>query len=130
MAEQCPKCGCPITSIRLADHVRRCTATQKLTGSSGMAVRRRRAVRITTAELESRRVAGYYQQLWKKEDEDLDDILRGQGRKPKLRNPGPYSSPKSVTAASSDNQAREKEIAAMKGRIAELEAILRNRSGT
>ncbi len=130
MAEECPKCGFSVPSIRLAEHVSRCKATQKLTGSSGMAARRRRGARITTAELESRRVAEYYQQLWKKEDEDLDDILREQGRKPKLRSPGPYSPGKSVAAPSSDTPAREKEIAAMKARIAELEGILRNRSGT
>ena len=87
MAEECPKCGFSVPSIRLAEHVSRCKATQKLTGSSGMAARRRRGARITTAELESRRVTEYYQQLWKKEDEDLDDILREQGRKPKLRSP-------------------------------------------
>lgn len=133
MAEECPKCGCLVTSIRLADHVKGCTALRILPGR-GTPVRPRRAVRSTTAELEFRRVAEYYQQLWSTENRGLGAILSQSRRKPKprtTRNTGRSSSPVLVAATSGqrgENDARAKEIAAMKARIAELEAILRNRS--
>ena len=132
MAEECPKCGCLVTSIRLADHVRHCTALRILPGR-GTPVWPRRAVGSTAAELEFRRIAEYYQQLWSKENGGLGAILRQRGRKPKTRNAGRSSSSALVAATSSqrgENQARAKEIAAMKARIVELEAILRNRGGT
>ena len=129
MAEECPKCGCRVPSIRLANHVRRCTALRSLPGP-GTPVKPRRPVRFTTADLESQRVAEYYQQLWNKENEDLDDILREQSRKSKPRNADPYTSSAPAPANSNQNQAGAKEIAAIKLRIAELEAILLKRGGS
>ena len=129
MAEECPKCGCPVPSIRLASHVRRCTALRSLPGR-GTPAKPRRPVRFTTAELESQRVAEYYQQLWNKENEDLDDILREQSRKSKPRNASSCMSSAPAPANSGENQTRAKEIAAIKARIAELEAILHKRGET
>jgi len=92
-------------------------------------VKPRRPVRFTTAELESQRVAEYYQQLWNKENENLDDILREQSRKSKPRNADRCASSAPAPANSNQNQAGAKEIAAIKLRIAELEAILLKRGG-
>jgi len=133
MADHCPKCGCSIPSIRLADHVKRCSATRSLPSlpGRGTPVRPRRAVRSTAAELEYRRLTEYYQQLSSKENEGLGAILNQRVRKPKSRIAGRSSSTASVAATSdqrSENEARAKEIAAMKARIAELEANLRNPS--
>jgi len=88
-------------------------------------------VRSTAAELEYRRLTEYYQQLSSKENEGLGAILNQRVRKPKSRIAGRSSSTASVAATSdqrSENEARAKEIAAMKARIAELEANLRNPS--
>jgi len=126
MAEECPKCGCPVPSIRFADHVKRCTALRKLPGR-GTPVKPRRYVRSTTAELRAQTVAKYYQELWKKEDEDLDAMIRELCRDTSQSKTKPRAS-SATTAAANQGQARAKEIAAMKARIAELEAILRNRS--
>lgn len=87
----------------------------------------------TTAELEYRRLTEYYQQLSSKENEGLGAILSQHVRKPKSRNARRSLSSALVAAKSGqrdEDEARAKEIAAMKARIAELEAILRNRSGS
>jgi hypothetical protein len=83
MADECPKCGYRYPSIKLADHVRRCKAAKKVTSSSWWYG----SSRMNAAQIEAARVAAYYEELRKKQDADMDAVLRQRQMRAALRAP-------------------------------------------
>lgn len=85
MADKCSKCGRRFPSIKLAGHVKQCRGTKRIVTQAdrpAKPVNYTGSVCLNTAQLETDRIAEYYERLWKQGDDDMDAILRQRGIKP------------------------------------------------
>jgi hypothetical protein len=68
--DKCPKCGYEFSSVKLTAHKKKCRGR----GPRGPLVWPN--IRFNTAQLEASRIAEYYDEGWRRSEQDLDAVVQ------------------------------------------------------